>query len=254
MFCSNKLSEFKNIKHYFFSRKNGVSKGVYESLNCGPGSNDKKENIKKNLDFVSKKMNIKKENLILMHQTHSNKVIFIDKESQKNKNIIADAIVTKLEGLAIGVLTADCVPIILYDEINKIIGCIHAGWKGAISGIIENTLNKFKEINENNKIIAVVGPCIGYESYEVSLDFYDNFLKNSKENKKFFSKKDNKKFLFNLREYIKDKLSNCGVDNIDNINIDTFKDSDNFFSYRRSQKLREADYGRCISTICLFKN
>ena len=166
----------------------------------------------------------------------------------------ADAIVTKLEGLAIGVLTADCVPIILYDEINKIIGCIHAGWKGAISGIIENTLNKFKEINENNKIIAVVGPCIGYESYEVSLDFYDNFLKNSKKNTKFFSKKDKKKFLFNLREYIKDKLSNCGVDNIDNINIDTFKDSDNFFSYRRSHKLKEADYGRCISTICLFKN
>ena len=254
MFYANKLSQFNNIKHCFFSRKNGVSKGIYESLNCGLGSGDKKENVKKNLDLVSKKMNIKKENLVLMHQTHSNKVIVINKESEKNKKIIADALITKLEGLAIGVLTADCVPIILYDEINKIIGCIHAGWKGTISGIIENTLNKFQEINKNNKIIAAIGPCIGNESYEVSLEFYDNFLKNSEVNKKFFSKKSNEKFLFNLREYVKSKLSSCGVHNIDNIYVDTFKDSDNFFSYRRSQKLREVDYGRCISTICLVKN
>jgi len=254
MFYSNKLSQFNNIKHCFFSRKNGFSKGIYGSLNCGFGSGDKKENIKKNLDLVSKKMGIKKKDLVLMHQTHSNKVIVIDKENQKNKKIIADALVTKLQGLAISVLTADCVPIILYDEINKIIGCVHAGWKGSISGIIENTLNKFQEINKNNKISAVIGPCIGNESYEVSLKFYDNFLKDSKINKKFFSKKNNKKFLFNLREYVKDKLSSCGVHSIDNIDADTFKDSDNFFSYRRSQKLREADYGRCISTICLVKN
>ena len=121
-------------------------------------------------------MGIKRENLVLMHQTHSNKVIVVDKKN-KNKKIIADALITKSEGLAIGVLTADCVPIILYDEINKIIGCIHAGWRGAISGIIENTLNKFKEINNNNKINVAVGPCIGNESYEVSVEFYDNFLK-----------------------------------------------------------------------------
>ena len=188
-----------------------------------------------------------------MHQTHSNKVIVINKKN-KNKKIIADALVTKSEGLAISVLTADCVPIILYDEINNIIGCIHAGWKGAISGIIENTLNKFKEMNINNKINAATGPCIGHESYEVGLEFYNKFLKDSEINKKFFSKKNNEKFLFNLRDYVNNKLSNFGVHNIDNINADTFKDTDNFFSYRRSQKLKEADYGRCISTICLVKN
>ena len=254
MFYSNKLSQFNNIKHCFFSRKNGFSKGIYGSLNCGLGSGDKKENVKKNLDLVSKKMGIKKENLVLMHQTHSNKVIVIDKENQKNKKIIADALITKLEGLAIGVLTADCVPIILYDEVNQIIGCVHAGWKGAISGVIENTLNKFKEINNNNKIIAAIGPCIGNENYEVGLEFYDNFLKDSEINKKFFSKKNNKKFIFNLRGYINDKLSNWGVLSVDNIDIDTFKDSDNFFSYRRSKKLGEPDYGRCISTIGLVKN
>lgn len=250
MFCSNKLSEFKNIKHYFFSRKNGVSKGVYESLNCGPGSNDKKENIKKNLDFVSKKMNIKKENLILMHQTHSNKVIFIDKESQKNKNIIADAIVTKLEGLAIGVLTADCVPIILYDEINKIIGCIHAGWKGAISGIIENTIIKIKKLNKKCKIFAAVGPCIGKKSYEVDNSFYKKFLKKSKKNSLYFSKKNKTKRLFNLRRYVRNKLVKYRI-KVDQIYLDTFTEKKYFFSYRRSQKLKEVDYGRNISVITL---
>jgi len=254
MFYSNKLGQFKNIKHCFFSKKNGFSKGIYQSLNCGPGSKDNKEDVKKNLDLVSKKMGIKRKDLILMHQTHSNKVIVINKENQKNKKIIADALITKLKGLAIGVLTADCVPIILYDEVNKIIGCIHAGWKGAISGIIENTLNKFKEINNNNKIIAATGPCIGNESYEVNIEFYNNFLKNSEINKKFFSKKNNEKFLFNLRDYVNNKLSTCGVLNIENIDVDTFKDTDNFFSYRRSKKLGESDYGRCISIISLVKN
>ena len=253
MFYSNKLTKFNNIKHCFFSKKNGYSKGVYHSLNCGPGSKDKKENVKKNLDLVSEKFGIKRENLVLMHQTHSNKVIVINKKN-KNKKIIADALVTKSEGLAISVLTADCVPIILYDEINNVIGCIHAGWKGAISGIIENTLNKFKEMNINNKINAAIGPCIGHESYEVGLEFYNKFLKDSEINKKFFSKKNNEKFLFNLRDYVNNKLSNFGVHNIDNINADTFKDTDNFFSYRRSQKLKESDYGRCISTIRLVKN
>ena len=253
MFYSNKLTKFNNIKHCFFSKKNGYSKGVYHSLNCGPGSKDKKENVKKNLDLVSEKFGIKRKNLVLMHQTHSNKVIVINKKN-KNKKIIADALVTKSEGLAISVLTADCVPIILYDEINNVIGCIHAGWKGAISGIIENTLNKFKEMNINNKINAAIGPCIGHESYEVGLEFFNKFLKDSEINKKFFSKKNNEKFLFNLRDYVNNKLSNFGVHNIDNINADTFKDTDNFFSYRRSQKLKEADYGRCISTICLVKN
>ena len=254
MFFSNKLSQFNNIKHCFFSKNNGFSKGIYQSLNCGPGSKDKKENVKKNLDLVSKKMGIKKEDLILMHQTHSNNVIVIDEKNHKNKKIIADAMITKLKGLSIGVLTADCIPIILYDELNEIIGCIHAGWKGAFSGIIENTLNKFKEINNSNKIIAAVGPCIGNESYEVSLEFYDNFLKNSEINKKFFSKKNNKKFLFDLRSYANNKLLKWGVSSIDNIDFDTFKDVDNFFSYRRSKKLGEPDYGRCISTINLVKN
>jgi len=251
MFYSNKLSQFNNIKHCFFSRKNGFSKGIYGSLNCGLGSGDKKENVKKNLDLVSKKMGIKKENLVLMHQTHSNKVIVIDKENQKNKKIIADALVTKLQDLAIGVLTADCVPIILYDEINKIIGCVHAGWKGASSGIIENTIKKFKKLNSNNKIFASVGPCIGKKSYEVDINFYKKFISKSKKNSIYFSKKNKDKKLFNLREYVNDKLIKLNV-KVDHVNHDTFKEKNKFFSYRRSQKLDEKDYGRCISIISLI--
>ena len=252
MFCSNKLSEFKNIKHCFFSRKNGFSKGIYKSLNCGPGSNDDKINIKKNLGLVTKKMDLKNDNLILMNQPHSNKVIVVNDENKGQKKFNSDALITKLKGIALGVLTADCVPIILYDEKNQIISSIHAGWKGSISGIIENTLSKFKEINSDNKIVAIVGPCIGKASYEVGMEFHQNFLNESEKNKIFFSKKEKNKFLFDIRGYVNNRLIINGIKNIENINIDTFKDDDNFFSYRRSKKLGETDYGRCISTICLI--
>ena len=251
MFFSKKLSRFNNIRHSFFSKKNGVSKGIYKSLNCGLGSNDKKKNIIKNLNLVSKKMNIELKDLVLMNQTHSNKVILVNKKN-KNKKLNSDALVTKLKGIGLGVLTADCVPIILYDETNNIIGCVHAGWKGAVSGIIENTIKKFKKINSNNKIFASVGPCIGKKSYEVDLNFYRNFISKSKKNSIYFSKKNKFKRLFNLRKYVNDKLIKLNV-KVDNVYHDTFRDKSRFFSYRRSQKLGENDYGRCISIISLTK-
>ena len=130
MFYSKKFKRLKEVKHCFFSRKNGFSKGIYKSLNCGKGSKDSKKNISKNLNFVAEKMAVKKSKLILMYQTHGNKVIEIKKNNYKKK-IIADAMITKMTGVAIGVLTADCVPIIIFDAKNKIIGCVHAGWKGA---------------------------------------------------------------------------------------------------------------------------
>ena len=142
---SNNLKKFKYIKHCFFSRKGGFSGGMYKSLNCGRGSNDKKKNIIKNLAYVSKKMKVKKKNLILMYQRHSNKVIEIKKNNYKKKKIFSDAMLTKMKGLALGVVTADCVPILLYDVKNNIIGCIHAGWRGAFSGIIKNTVIKIKK-------------------------------------------------------------------------------------------------------------
>jgi|TARA_B110000438_G_scaffold273628_1_gene293168 YfiH family protein len=251
MFYSKQLQKYKNINHAFFSRKNGFSKGIYSSLNCGLGSVDQKNSVIKNLKYISNKMEIDFDNLVLMNQTHSNKVIFIDNKKKLSKNINSDAMVTNLKGVALGVRTADCVPIILYDKTNNIIGCIHAGWKGAISNIIKNTLNKFKELGNNIHVIASIGPCIGQASYEVGKEFYFTFLKESKNNQQFFLEIGNDKFLFDIRNYVIEKLKECNVASIDNITKDTFKDADNFYSFRRSQKLEEPDYGRCISTICL---
>ena len=160
MFYSKKLKKFKRIRHCFFSRKGGFSKGLYKGLNCGKGSGDNKINILKNLNYVSQKMFVKKNKLILMNQTHGTKVIEIKNSNYKNK-INSDAMITSVKGLALGVVTADCVPIIIYDIKNEIVGCIHAGWRGAFAGIINKTINKIKEKNSNSKIYASIGPCIG---------------------------------------------------------------------------------------------
>ena len=251
MFYSKKFKKFNNIKHCFFSRKGGFSKGIYQSLNCGKGSKDNKKNVFRNLSLVSKKMKINQERLALMRQTHSNKVIIINKKNKDSKKFNSDALITKMKGVALGVVTADCVPIILYDIKNQIIGCIHAGWKGASSGIIENTVKKFKKLNSKNKIFASIGPCIGGKSYEVDIDFYKKFILKSKKNAVYFSKKNNNKKLFNLRKYVNDKLIKLNV-KVDHVNHDTFKEKSRFFSYRRSQKLQEKNYGRCISIISLI--
>tara|TARA_B100000579_G_scaffold437798_1_gene469086 strand:- start:692 stop:1459 length:768 start_codon:yes stop_codon:yes gene_type:complete len=249
MFFSKKLKKFKNINHCFFSRNGGFSKGIYKSLNCGKGSKDKKIFIKKNLNLVSKKMDIKRK-LLLMYQTHSNKVIIITNKNKKLNKFKSDAIITQLTGYGLGVVTADCVPIVLYDKKNHIIGCIHAGWKGALSGIVENTIKTFKKISLNNEIFAAVGPCIDKKSYEVDSNFYKKFISRSKKNKIYFLKKNKNKKLFDLRGYVTNKLLKLNI-NVDHINLDTFKQKSNFFSYRRSQKKGETDYGRCISVISL---
>ena len=250
MFFSKKLKKIKQIKHCFFSRKNGFSKSIYKSLNCGKGSRDSKKNIAKNLNYVAKYMAIEKTKLVLMHQTHSNKVVEIKKNNYKKK-IIADAMITKMKGVALSVLTADCVPIIIYDPQTNIVGCIHAGWKGAFSDIIYKTIKKIKKINVNNKIYASVGPCIGEKNYEVDNNFYKKFLIKSRKNKVYFSYKNKTKKLFNLRKFVTDKLLKLNV-RVDQINRDTFAEKSNFFSYRRSCKLKQKDYGRCISVVSLI--
>ena len=165
-----KIKKFKEIKHCFFSRKGGFSKGLYRGLNCGRGSRDNKKNVLRNLNYVSSKMKTDFDKLVLMHQTHSNKVLEINKKNFRKK-IYSDAIITKVSGLTLGVVTADCVPILIYDIKNKIVGCIHAGWKGAFSGIIKNTVLRIKKINPKKEIYASIGPCIGEKSYEVDLNF-----------------------------------------------------------------------------------
>ena len=252
MYYSKKLKKFKHINHCFFSRKNGFSKGIYQSLNCGRGSKDRKNKINRNLAWVSKKMKINKKKLFLMHQTHSNKVTIINNKNKNSTKFISDAMITNLKGFGLGVLTADCVPIFLYDSKSEIIGSIHAGWKGALSGIIENTIKKFKKLNTKNKIFAAIGPCIGTKSYEVDINFYKRFVYKSKYNTAYFLKKNKNKKLFNLRKFVSDKLVKLDIE-IDNVKYDTYKEKSRFFSYRRSRKMNEIDYGRCISVICLTK-
>ena len=252
MFFSKKLQKFQNLKHCFFSRKNGYSNGYYQSLNCGLGSGDKKENVLKNLEFVSAKIGCEKGSLITLNQTHSNKVIYFKSKREIKNKLTGDAIVTKLKNIGIGILTADCVPILLYDPKKKIIGCIHSGWKGALNGIIKNTFLKFIELKSNSKdLVAVVGPCIKKKNYEVKIDLYEKFVSQNNESKKFFEKIDNNKFIFDLRAFVNNEINNLNIKNLENIERDTFLEKETFFSYRRSLFNKEKDYGRCISVILM---
>ena len=251
MYFSKKLSNFTNITHCFFSKKGGVSKGIYDSLNCGFGSSDNKRNIKDNLSLVSEKIGINKNNLFLMNQTHSSKVVVIDESNINVQRVDADALITKIKNISISVLTADCVPVLIYEKKNNIVACVHAGWKGAISGIIENTLNQIIKMNKNNNIYVAIGPCIGLKNYEIDKKFYNKFIRKDRMNEIFFSSTKNDKFLFDLRKYINFKITKFDVNDVENIELDTYEENEKFFSFRRSRKLGEKDYGRCISTISL---
>jgi len=252
MYFSSKLNKFKNIRHCFFSRKNGVSEGYYESLNCGLGSNDKKENVLKNIKLVSEKISCEEKFLITLNQKHTNQVIHFNNKSLVQDKLTGDAIVCEVKNIGIGVLTADCAPVLFYDHEKKIIACAHAGWKGALNGVIRNTLKKFKELNSNNNnIIAVVGPCISKKNYEVKTDFFKRFISQDKNNQKFFDKLSKEKYMFDLRGFINKEILNLNINNIENVEMDTFSNKDYFYSYRRSCHNKEEDYGRCISVILM---
>ncbi len=252
MIQSKKLSKHRKISHGFFNRKGGVSNGIYKSLNCGPGSNDKKINVKKNLILVKKKLGRNTKDIILLNQIHSNKFILIDKKFKfYKKKIKADAIITDQKKVPIAVLTADCVPILLYDSKKNIIAAIHAGWKGAFKGIISKVVNcMLKKGSKRRNIIAAIGPCIGAQSYNVKENFKKKFLKKDIKNEIFFSIKKNTIF-FNLSSYVKNQLKINRIFNIDMKNIDTFPYKNNFFSARRALKLSHDDYGRNISIIMI---
>ena len=252
MFYSKKLKNFKNLKHCFFSRKNGVSTGYYESLNCGLGSNDKKENVLKNLEIVSKKISCNRQNLITLNQVHSDQVIYFKNDKSVKNKLTGDAIVSEVKNIGIGILAADCAPILFYNPKKKIIGCAHSGWKGALNGIIKNTVKKFNELNSNNEdLIAVVGPCIGKKNYLVKKDFFEKFVLQDKRNENFFNKIEGEKYAFDLRGFINKEISDLNINEVENIEIGTFAQKEFFYSYRRSLVNKEKDYGRCISVILM---
>ncbi|MDA7832471.1 peptidoglycan editing factor PgeF [Candidatus Pelagibacter sp.] len=249
---SKKLNRFKNLEHGFFNRKGGKSSGIFKSLNCGPGSSDKKKNISKNLQIVQKKIKTKLKKVILLKQVHSNKFHFIDKDLKlKNYNFEGDALITNKKELPIAILTADCAPILIYDKNKKMIAAIHAGWKGAFKEIIKKTLNfMIKKGCTPKNITAVIGPCISVKNYEVKKDFIKKLMKKDGKNKKFFKKIKNKDF-FNLKKYVHSQLKALNIKKIDIINKDTFNPKNNFFSARRSISHNENDYGRNISVIMI---
>ena len=244
--------KFSNIKHGFFNRNGGKSKGIYKSLNCGPGSKDRNIDIKKNLFLVKKKLGKKTRNIFLLHQIHSNKFVFIDKKFKfVKKKIKADAIITDQKKIPIAVLTADCVPVLLYDIEKNIIAALHAGWKGAFKGIVDKVIDfMIKKGCKRNKIIAAIGPCIGPRNYNVKENFKKKFLKKNIKNKIFFTNRENMVF-FDLPNYVKSQLKLNKIINIDMKNIDTFPYKNNFFSARRALKSKHDDYGRNISIIMI---
>ncbi len=249
MFKSKKLAKFKKIEHGFFNREGGVSKGIYKSLNCGLGSKDIIKDVNKNIEKVCLKIGCNKNNLILLNQTHSNCVYKITKIPKKK--LYGDSLMTNKKGIALGILTADCAPVFIYDPVINLISALHAGWKGAYKKIISATLRKFKASGSKSKdLIVVIGPCIGKENYEVKNDFLNRFINQEKSNRKFFKIKSNKIY-FSLNDYIKEQITKFGVKNIEIIKKDTFLISNNFFSARRSIRNKLNDYGRNISIIMI---
>ena len=252
MLHSKKLSKFSEINQDFFNKNGGVSRGIYKSLNCGVGSKDKKNDVKKNLKIVRRKISKKSKEIFLVKQAHSNKFLFLSKNTKvKNRSIAADAIITDKKDFPIAVLTADCVPILLFDKKRKMIAAIHAGWRGAFKGVISKVINfMLKNGCDRNDITAAIGPSIAQKSYNVKLDFKNKFIKKHKKNKIFFKNR-NKLIYFDLPNYIKSQLKFNKISKIDMINIDTYDKKNNFFSARRSLKLKHDDYGRNISIIMI---
>ena len=230
----------------------GKSTGIFKSLNCGLGSSDKKKNVLKNLEIVGNKIKAKSNKIVLLNQIHSNKLHYINKDSKlNNSKFEGDALVTNRRNLPIAVLTADCVPILMHDENNKMIAAIHAGWKGAYKNILTKVVKfMIKKGCSPKNITAAIGPCISVNNYQVRPDFIKRFIKKDKKNKIFF-KKTNDKNYFNLNKYIYFQLKSLNIKNIDVINKDTFNTKNNFFSARRSISRNENDYGRNISVIMI---
>ena len=249
MISSKMLLRTKIVNHGFFNKKNGFSKGIYNSLNCGKGSLDDKKNIRKNIEYVKRKIKSKKNDIALLYQVHSSKFYFIKKLPKKK--LFGDGLITNAKSLPLGVVTADCVPILILDYNRKIIAAVHAGWKGAYKNIVTKVLKKLvKSGSKKQNIIVSIGPSIRQKNYEVGKEFKDKFLKKSKKNIIFFKLKKNRIY-FDLVKFIHSQLISFGIHKIDVIRKDTFDKKNNFFSARRSLKRNERDYGRNISVIML---
>jgi polyphenol oxidase len=271
-----KSTNLSFIRHGFFGRAEGVSEGIYKGLNCGAGSGDNKLHVQKNKEIVCKAIGAKR--LVTLHQVHGREVLVINSENDIPTNgFNGDAIVSRVPEIAIGILTADCAPILFSCEKTGIIGAAHAGWKGAVAGVAEACIEQMQELGAK-EIKTAIGPCIKQSSYEVDTKFYDNFMSESTENAKFFSaaviarnpqdddaihlekqvglprhfvprNDESQKYHFDLSGYINFRLIKAGISDVWVSQEDTYSLEEKYFSFRRTTHRGEPDYGRQISVI-----
>jgi polyphenol oxidase len=246
------LSAIPGLRHAFFTRDGGVSGGIYASLNGGIGSRDDPAKVAENRRRMAAQVGVMPEHFLSVFQTHSADVVMATGPWPSASRPRADAIVTRIEGLAIAVTAADCGPILLADPNARVIGAAHAGWQGALSGILESTVDAMEKLGaERSGMVAAIGPLIRQHSYEVGGEFIERFVQAGAENAPFFIPAAREGHaMFDLAGFIRMRLENAGVLMIDDLGLDTYTD-ERFYSYRRSVHRKEADYGRHVHAIVL---
>lgn len=239
-----------SAKHGFFTRRGGASSGVFESLNCGFGSTDQNDVVAFNRTLVAQAMDVTADKLVSLHQVHSADVVVIDEMPASSTK--ADGMVTARDDVALGVLTADCQPVLFHEPRSRIIGAAHAGWKGALDGVLEAVVDAMENLGAvRSKITAVIGPTISQRAYEVGPEFHERFLDQDTSNAAFFVPGTDDRMLFDLPGFSLNRLSKTGIRHAEWLGFCTYSDPDRFFSYRRSTHKKQADYGRLIAAIRL---
>lgn len=240
-----------DIAHGFLGRRGGVSKGIYAGLNVGLGSEDEKaaviENRKRAVDAV-----LPGAKLARVYQIHSADVVLADAAALGDDPQKADALVTDQPGLLLGIVTADCVPVLFADTDAQIVGAAHAGWKGAIGGVTDNTIAAMEKLGaQRERIVCAVGPCISQKSYEVDKEFFARFISADETNERFFADGKAQHYQFDIEGYVAARLASAGIRRVACLGEDTYSQPERFFSYRRSCHKNEPGYGRQISLIGL---
>ena len=246
-----KAQGLEGVSHGFAGRRGGVSTGLYAGLNVGLGSDDDRSAILRNRDLARDAV-LPGATLVTVRQVHSPDVVTVTAPIAEDERPEADAMVTRTPGLILGILTADCVPVLFADREAGVIGAAHAGWKGAISGVTDRTIAAMEMLGATRGGIAcAIGPCIGRASYEVTLDFAERFERDDAENARFFSAGRAGHCQFDIAAYVASRLQAAGIGRISLLDEDTYSQANRFFSYRRSCHAQESDYGRQISMIAL---
>jgi YfiH family protein len=246
--------DLRGIAHSFFGRRGGVSESIYTSLNCGPGSNDNRAHVIENRTRAMQALTDRDASLVTLYQVHGSETLAVREPWVLGRAPSADAIVTDVPGIALGILTADCAPILLADAHARVIGAAHAGWKGAVAGVIESAIKAMEQLGARREhIAAAVGPCISQASYEVGDELREALKPACVEGTRFFIPSDRERhWRFDLGGYTQAQLARGAIDNVSAIPACTYLQEAAFFSYRRATHRGEADYGRQLSTIVLL--